>query len=128
MSVRIPRSAAITLAVAVALTSIELTSVSAASAAGRAQATQASTIDLSARRRGYRGNAAAFGAILGVFGTIAAVAASNRYRDRYYYYGQPYYGSYGYGSYGYYDGPYAYGAPYLYSRPYRLHRWHHRHH
>jgi hypothetical protein len=123
MSMRIPRSAAIVLAAAVTLTSVDLTPVSAANVAAPVQASKASTIDLSARRRWHRGNAAAFGAILGVFGTIAAVAAANRYRDRYYYeYGQPYYGAYGY-----YDGPYVYGSPYIYSRPFRFHRRHHHH-
>jgi hypothetical protein len=128
---RIPRSAAIAIAVVVTLTSIELTPASAASANGRTQATQPSTIDLSARRRGHRGNAAAFAAIVGVFGTIAAVAAANRHRDRYYHYtDQPYYGSYEYGPYGGFNGVYAYGngGPYGYSRPYGFQRWHRHHH
>ncbi len=41
-----------------------------------------------------------------MFGTIAAIAAANECRDRYYYYGDPYY----YGPYPYYGGPY-YGDP-----------------
>jgi hypothetical protein len=50
--------------------------------------TQSTTakIDFSARRRHYRlGNAAALGAFIGVFGTIATIAAANSYRDDYYY-------------------------------------------
>lgn len=62
-----------------------------------------------------RANAAALGAVLGVFGTIAALAARDRYRDRYYYGPGPYYG-----------GPYAYAPPPRYY--YYGHRhWHHRH-
>lgn len=67
-----------------------------------------------ARSRHHRGNAAAVGAVVGLFGTIAALAAADSYRDRYYYGGGPYYGAYGPG-YGY--------APRYYYR----HRHHHRH-
>lgn len=35
-------------------------------------------------RHHHRGNAAAVGAMLGVFGTIAALAAADNYRDSYY--------------------------------------------
>ena len=55
------------------------------------------------RKRGYRGNPAvplaAFGAIVG---TIGAIAAENRRRE---YYERPYYGP---RAYGYYDAPPAY--------------------
>jgi hypothetical protein len=72
-----------------------------------------------ARSRHYhRGNAAAVGAVVGLFGVIAAAAAADSYRDRYYggyYGGGPYYGAYGYGpAYGY--------APYY--GGYRHHRRH----
>jgi hypothetical protein len=72
-----------------------------------------------ARHRHY-GNAAAVAAVVGLFGTIAALAAADQYRDDYYGYG-PYYG-------GYYPAPYAY-----YGGGYRGYRyggghWHHHHH
>ena len=68
-----------------------------------------------ARTRHYhRGNAAVAGAVLGMFGTIAALAAADSYRDRYYGGG--------------YDGPYAYGPAYGYAPYYGGYRhWHHRH-
>ncbi len=68
-----------------------------------------------ARPRHYhRGNAAAVGAVIGLFGTIAAIAAADSYRDRYY--GGGYYG------------PYAYGPGYGYAPYYGHRRWHgHRH-
>lgn len=69
-----------------------------------------------ARTRHYhRGNAAAVGAVLGVFGTIAALAAADSYRDSYYY-GSPY------------PGPYAYGPGYGYAPYYGYRRWHHHRH
>jgi hypothetical protein len=53
----------------------------------------------------HRGDAAVLGAVLGVFGTIAAVAAADRYRDNY--------GCYG--CYGYYGvSVYAYPPPSFY--------------
>ena len=62
-------------------------------------------------RHHNRNNAAVVGAVLGVFGTIAALAAADRYRERRYY-GNPYYGP-------------SYGAPY-YPPVYRYrHRRHH---
>jgi len=76
--------------------------------------------------RWHRGNAAVLGAVLGVFGTIAVLAARDRYRD-------DYYGCYGC----YYGGPvYAYPGPYYYGgRRVWHHRYyggsrfgHHRHH
>jgi hypothetical protein len=100
-------SIAAALAAALTLTSLNLAPAQAAAAKGidQLQETQstAATTDFSARRRHYRrGNAAALGAFIGVFGTIAAIAAANQYRDDYYYYGDPYYGGYGYGpSFGY---------------------------
>jgi hypothetical protein len=81
-------------------------------AAALAAAVVLSTISFNAaeaRPRHYnRGNAAAVGAIVGLFGTVAALAAADSYRDRYYYGGGPYYGAYGPG-YGYYGGPRYYG-------------------
>ena len=62
-------------------------------------------------RHHSRANAAAVGAVIGLFGTIATLAARDSYRDRYYYGG----------------GPYYYGAPYAYYPP--VYRYgHHRHH
>jgi hypothetical protein len=58
-----------------------------------------------ARNRHY-GRDTAVAAVVGLFGTIAATAAANSYRDNYYYgyYGGPYY-------YGYAPGPkYGYGG------------------
>lgn len=111
------RSIAATLAAAVTLTSLNLApaQASAADGTGQSQVTRSSaaTTEISARRRHYhRGNAAALGAVLGVFGAIAAIAAADRYRNDYYYGGGPYYG------------PYGYGAP-VYS--YRYGHHHHRH-
>ena len=103
------------LVAALALTSPNLGTAQAASGQ-RQQAQSAGTIDLSARRRSHRGNAAALGAVIGVFGAIAAIAAADRYRDSYYY-GDPYYGGYGYGA------PYGYAPVY----PYRYGHHHHRH-
>jgi len=64
-----------------------------------------------------RGDAAALAAIVGVFGTIAAIAAADAARDRYDgpYYGAPYYG----------PGPY-YGVPHPapYWRHGRRSPWH----
>ncbi len=117
MRTRSSRSIAVALTAAVALTSLDLAPASAASTAGGPQATKTSTIDLSARRRHLRrGDAFMLGAVASVFGAIAATAAARRYRERYYYYGEPYAeGPYYYGPYGY-DAPYA-AAPYAYSAP-----------
>ena len=68
------------------------------------------TWDLSARRR-HRGNAAALAAVVGVFGTIAALAAADRHRRDRYYYGRPYYGP-----------TYHYGP--VYRHRYRHRHWH----
>jgi hypothetical protein len=104
------RFVAVTLAAAMALPVINLGPASAASPAPSAKVTKpANDIEFSSRQRQHyrhhRGNAAAFGAVATVFGTIAALAAASRYRDHYY---QPYgyYGPYGYG--GYPDGYYYY--------------------
>lgn len=69
------------------------------------------TWDLSARsrHRRYRNDAAVAAAVIGLFGTIAALAAAERHRDRYYY-GSPYVGPRYYG-----PGP-------------RHRHWRHRHH
>jgi hypothetical protein len=60
------------------------------------------------RRHRHRNNAAAFAAAAGIVGTIAALAARERYRDRYRHYGYygayPYRGAYPYHGYGYYGG------------------------
>lgn len=74
--------------------------------------------DISARRRHYRGGGgnaaglAAFGAIVGTIGAIAASNSGPRYYDNGYYGGGPaYYSGPGYGGGGYYGGGY-YGGPY----------------
>lgn len=108
MGMRTPRFIVVTAAAALALTSIAVTPASAH------------------YRHWHHGNAAVLGAVLGVFGTIAAVAAANRYRDDYYAYGygEPYY----YAPYGYYSGgSYGYAPRYRYrgGRHYSYHR--HRH-
>ena len=118
------RSVVTAFAAAMTLTSLNLAPAQAAAPKASAQSqlsqSTATTTDFSARRRHYRrGNAAALGAVIGVFGAIASIAAADRYRDRYYY-GDPYYGSY-------YGGPY-YGAPYAYGPVYRYgYGRHHRH-
>ena len=92
------------------LTSLNMVPAQAASGTARhpqAAPSRTTTTDFSARRRHYnRGNAAALGAVIGVFGAIAAMAAAVQYRDNYYY-GDPGYG------------PYGYGAPYGYAHAYR---------
>jgi hypothetical protein len=104
---------------AVALTAFEPSPAQAGSApAGKgvsaATATSDAT-DFSARRRYYRGGgggAAAAAAFAGIVGTGIAIAASQNYRDDYYYGGGP--GYYGGGP-GYYGGGPAYyggGDPY----------------
>jgi len=66
----------------------------------------AATTDFSARRHWRGGNRAAFGAVAGMFGTIAALAAADQYND------------------GYYGGP---GYGYGYGPGYRYGGWHHHH-
>jgi len=130
------RSMAVALAAAMALTSLNLAPAQAAApkSSGQSQLTQsiATITDFSARRRHYRrGNAAALGAFMGVFGTIAAIAAANQYRDGYYY-GDPY--SYGPGPYYYGGGYYGGGAYQGWGGGYRHHGGggggggHHHHH
>ncbi len=69
-------------------------------------------------RHHHRGNAAVVGAVIGLFGVIAATAAADSYRDRYY--GRSYY---------YGPGPYAYDPGYGYAPRYRYrHHRYHRHH
>jgi hypothetical protein len=118
---------AATLAAAVALTSLDLAPASAASATDKTQAAKISTIDLSARRRHLRrGDALMLGAVASVFGAIAATAAAHRYRERYYYYGEPYdEGPYYYGG---YAAPYAYAAPSFNGPGFRFHGHHGGHH
>jgi hypothetical protein len=101
------RTVAAALTGALALTSLNMTPAQAGSAKPQV-ANAATTTDLSARR--YRGgnNAAVVGAVVGLFGTIAAIAAAERYREGYYYRGSPYYGSYGYAR------PYGYAPVYRY--------------
>ncbi len=108
------RSMALPLAAAMTLTSLDLAPAYAAASKGQ-QAIQNTSTDFSARRRRHSGNRAALGAVIGMFGTIAAIAAANEYRDRYYYYGDPY----DYGPYPYYGGPYygyGWGGGYRYYR------------
>jgi hypothetical protein len=102
-------------AAAIALTSVALTPASAAPVNKKPTASAAGDTDFSSRRR-HRGNRAAIGAFLGVAGTIAALAARDRYYyDGYYAYGggpyyRPYYAPYAYG-------PYPYGRPVLRPNP-----------
>ncbi|MEP7031993.1 MAG: hypothetical protein ABI830_13740 [Pseudolabrys sp.] len=121
MPKRLSAPIAAALAIAIAATSLDIAPAYAAAKHPQQTAKASETIDFSARRRHYRGgNRAAFGAVLGVFGTIAALAAADQYRnDNYYYGGGPYY----YGSPGYYGGGGYYRGGGGYSRHH-----HHRHH
>lgn len=84
-----------------------------------AKAVAGEATDFSARkkvRRGYRGNAAAGAAMMGMtLGVMGAIIADQRrrdyYRDRYYYGGGPYYGGYYYGGQPYYGGGPLYPVP-----------------
>jgi hypothetical protein len=128
---RSPRRATMTLkstligatAIAIALTSFDLRPAAAAPEGGLAVVKQSRGADeiSAARKRRHRGNPAvplaAFGAIVG---TIGAIAAENQRRE---YYERPYYGP---RAYGYYDGPaygsygppaYQYAPPAYHSRP-----------
>ena len=108
MRFHVRSSMALALTAAVALTSLNLAPAqAAASKASGQQVTENTGIDFSARRR-HRGNRAALGAAIGVFGAIAAIAAAERYRDRHYYDDRYYYRPYSYG------GPYSYGPVYPY--------------
>jgi hypothetical protein len=125
MHTSIRRSLAAALTGALAMSAISLAPAEAASAKSGVRAKQGA-ITFSARRRHNPGGAIVLGAVAGLFGTIAALAARDRYYDEYY---GPY--------------PYYYGAPrqYYYAPAYpryRHHRaapvrqfggWHgHRHH
>jgi hypothetical protein len=68
------------------------------------------------RHHHNRGNAAVAGAVIGLFGTIATLAARDAYRDRYYG-GGPNYG----GLYAYSYGPRYYGYRHHYRD--RHHHW-----
>ena len=107
-------------AAAIALTAVGFTPAAAAPASKQTIAASDSTDFSGARRRDY-GNRAALGAVLGVFGAIATIAAANAARDR----------AYGYYDYGY--GPYDYGyAPnyggYAAAPAFRFGGGHHHHH
>lgn len=85
--------------------------------AAASHATSGATEFSSARRRHYRGNGnaaalAAFGAIAGTIGSIAAAQSRRDYYDSYGYYdGGPVYGGPAYYGGGYYGGPYrGYGG------------------
>ncbi len=118
MTIKCNRAIAAAAAAAIALTSVSFTPAAAAPVSKPAQATaQAGDLEVSAQRRyrggyggGYRhhrgGDRAAVGAMLGVFGAIAGIAAANSYRrDRYddypyrYRYAPPAYGYRGGGPY-----------------------------
>ena len=113
-------------AASIAITAIGITpALSAPAAAPPTQALDKASdgfTEVAKRRRYYRGgNAAAATAFLGIVGTIATLAARDRYYRRQYY--NPYYGyagPYGYGEpYGYYGGSYA---PHYYAPRYRYYR------
>lgn len=112
------RSIAATLAGALALTAVSMVPAQ-ATPASHPQVKPAAATTISARRHWHRGNAAALGAVVGLFGTIAAIAAADSARDYYYdgYYGAPYYGPY--------YGGYAYAPVYHHWHGFHhYHRWH----
>jgi hypothetical protein len=111
MNTKTPCVVAATLMTALALTSLDIVPAKAAGPSPAAQG-NTGTVEMSAHRHWRRGNAAVLGAVAGLFGTIAVLAANDRYRDDYYY-GSPYYR------------PYGYGGPYY--APYRSRYWHHHH-
>ncbi len=74
MRFHVPRSMALALAAAVTLTSLDLAPAYAVASKDQ-QAIQNTSTDFSARRRRHYGNRAALGAVIGMFGTIAAIAA-----------------------------------------------------
>lgn len=80
----------------------------------------------SAHHYRHYGNAAVMGAVLGMFGTIAALAAADRYRDDDYAYGYggPYYYAPGY----YYGGSYGHARRYYGGHHWRHYSYHHHHH
>jgi hypothetical protein len=100
-------------AAAIALTSLSFTPAIAAPAAKHRTVAAAGDTDISAARRRFtRGDRMFLGAVAGVFGTVATLAARDRYYRRY-----------GYGPYGYgpYYGAYGYAPP---PRPYPHYRPH----
>jgi uncharacterized membrane protein YidH (DUF202 family) len=110
------RAMAVATATAIALTSFGVGSGALAAPVKTSQAGAQTATEFSARARHHRshrrhhGNAAALGLFAATLGTIATIAAADRYRERYYY-----------------DGPYGYGgAPYgSYTGPSYGHRhWH----
>jgi hypothetical protein len=104
---RVSRMIAVTAVTALAFTSVAVTPASA--------------------HHWHHGRAAVLGAVLGLFGTVAAIAAADRYNDDYYAYG--YGGPYYYVPYGYYGGGYSGYAPH-YRGGFRGHHYayHHHHH
>jgi len=114
MTIKCNRAIAAAAAAAIALTSVSFSPAMAAPVSKQQSVAKAGDLEASSRRRHYRGghgNRAALGAVLGIFGTIAAIAAADAARDRYHY-GQPY----GYA-------PYAPPAPYGYYGGPRHYRW-----
>jgi hypothetical protein len=100
-------------AAAIALTSVSFSPATAAPVSKLQTVAAHDLTDVSARRRVHSGgNRAALGAVMGVFGLIAGLAAADAYRDRHRYYGayDPYYGG------PYAPPPPAYYGPYGYYR------------
>ena len=97
MHTSIRRSLAAALTGALALSTISLAPAEAASAKSGVRAKQGA-ITFSARRRHNSAGPIVLGAVAGLFGTIAALAARDRYYDEYY-------------------GPYYYAAPRVYYAP-----------
>jgi len=108
-------------AIAIALTSFDLRPAAAAPEGGRAIVKQNAGADeiSSQRKRRYRGNPAvplaAFGAIVGTIGAVAAANSRREYYDGYYQ--APRYGYYEAPAYGYYGGGYAGPPAYQYAPP-----------
>jgi nicotinic acid phosphoribosyltransferase len=113
MRIRSHRAVAAAAAAAIALTSVAFTPAVAAPASKQQSVAAFQSTDFSSRRRAPRHRAAdraVLGAVAGLFGTIAVLAARDRYERHY-----------GYGYYGgpYYARPYYGPAPYAYRyRPY----------
>jgi hypothetical protein len=108
MTLKCSRAVAAVSAAAIALTSASFAPAMAAPVSKKESVAMAGDVDVSSRRKRYRsynGNRAALGAVAGIFGTIAAIAAADAYRDRYY---RPY-GYYGHAPY-YAPPPYYYGG------------------
>ena len=108
-------------AIAIALTSFDLRPAAAAPQGSPAIAKQNASADeiSAARKRRYRGNPAvplaAFGAIVGTIGAVAAANNRRAYYDGYYH--APRYGYYEEPAYGYYGGGYAGPPAYQYAPP-----------